>query len=454
MILLRPTINLYYDKIVDENIPIPNGLNDYQFSRDRYRLPYSKNKELPINHVTMLYNSMKVLGVENINLFSGNETSKNLFYPLELSKDTWDQDLEKFIPKKTIKKIVNGKMKLLIFAPRLAHHYVLMLRLKFRLDNLSKVGIQKEMIHIVLGDLNRTYRRLFDNNNVYGIDWWQIYAQISYKSRYEMKNWHWVFREPPSLLIIDKQNLENENFQFENWKPKRIFTAFTGNMATHNIAFISEMLQRGLERYGKYSFNLEDKIKILDNFHQNIKITDKSRGLEYIESKKAVLESMKNLRKTLDFPFSKISSDPLVVDKSVYEDSLISIVSDSFSPPFDKTYLDEIDSISPKLGVWRQIAKGHPFIHLGCLNTMGYLGNEGYFLPTSIVNHRYDRISNTPKKVAEICNIIENLSNLSHKEIEDKVQELIPYMKKNKEKFFDKPNRRKFEQLFREMAYE
>jgi hypothetical protein len=39
-------------------------------------------------------------------------------------------------------------------------------------------------------------------------------------------------------------------------------------------------------------------------------------------------------------------------------------------------------------------------------------------------------------------------------EIDSVVEEMIPFMKKNKEKFFDKPNKRKFEQLFREMTYE
>lgn len=91
---------------------------------------------------------------------------------------------------------------------------------------------------------------------------------------------------------------------------------------------------------------------------------------------------------------------------------------------------------------------------LGCLNTMGYISNEGYFLPTNITNHIYDRVSKTPVKVSLMCDTIEQLSQLSSKEIDDKVQELIPFMKKNREKFFEKPNKRKFEQLFREMTYE
>jgi N12 class adenine-specific DNA methylase len=121
---------------------------------------------------------------------------------------------------------------------------------------------------------------------------------------------------------------------------------------------------------------------------------------------------------------------------------------------YDKNYIDEISTLSPGIGVWRQVAKGHPFMVLGCLNTMRHVSNEGYFLPTSIINNNYDRVAKTPHKVSMICDNIELLSNLTEQEIKNKVEELIPFMKRNKEKFFAKPNKRKFEKLFSEMAYE
>ena len=79
MIHLRPTINLYYDKIID-NMPVPNGVSSYRFSNDIHRTPISKSKTAPINAITVLFNTLKVLNVERVNLFSGGEKAKNLFY--------------------------------------------------------------------------------------------------------------------------------------------------------------------------------------------------------------------------------------------------------------------------------------------------------------------------------------------------------------------------------------
>ena len=305
------------------------------------------------------------------------------------------------------------------------------------------------MIFIVLGDLNRTYRKLFDNPNVYGIDWGQIYAQISYKSRNGIEDWHWVFREHASMPL-SKEDYEKENFQLENWQPKRVFTAFTGNAGLHNTSFISELLYRNLDSFGIYSYNLEGYATPKN--YKDFRITDKSRGAEYVEAKRKIIEKISSTRKVIDY--SNIQYDPLKLDKTLFEDSLISIVSGSYAPMFDTHYMDEIDVISPGSGIWRQIAKGHPFMTLGCLNTTGYISNEGYFLPTPLISQHYDRVASIPEKVSMMCDNIEMLSTLTEKEIKDKVEELIPFMKKNKERFFDKPNKRKFEKLFSEMAYE
>lgn len=450
MIPLRPTINLYYDKIVDET-PIPNGVSIYGFTKDRHCTPINKDKIHPINETTLLFNVLKALEVPRVNIFSGKETANNLFYPIELSSgNKWDVDLTGIIPKKTRAMIQKGKMKLLVFAPRLSYDYHILWKLRQRLDFLSTIGITREMIYIVLGDLNRCYRNLFDNPNVYGIDWWQIYTQMAYKSRYREQDWHWVFRDRASHPVPEKQ-IVAEQFNFENWKPTRIFTALTGNTALHNISFVSEIIYRGLDKHGEYSFNLSKND--IGASYRDFRITDKSRGEEYVLAKQKIIETL-NKTKILDVSHEDLRKDPLKIDSNIFNDSLINIVSGSYTPMYDKNYLDEIDVISPGVGVWRQIAKGHPFMSLGCLNTMGYISNEGYFLPTPVVNQVYDRVSKTPTKVNLICDNIEMLSQLTEQEIKDKVEELIPFMKRNKEKFFNFPNKRKFEKLFSEMAYE
>jgi len=451
MIPLRPTINLYYDKIID-NTPVPNGVTEYNFTKDLLRIPVSAKKHWPINDTTLLFNVLKVLDVERVNIFSGNETAKSLFYPLELNKgNSWyDLDFETIIPNKSLSKIRKGKMKLLIFAPRLSHDYRVLWKLRTQLDKLGAKKITRDKIYIVLGDLNRSYRKLFDNPNVYGIDWWQIFAQLAYKNRDSEKSMYWVYREP-SFFPLSPEQIDKEDFKFENWKPKRVFTAYTGNNARHNLAFISELIYRQLDVHGKYSFNLTKEKTPINS--SNFRIIDKTNSTEYVRKKEQLIKSLTGTKK-LDYDFNTLRRTPLVFDKSDYEDSLISIVSGPYSPMFDRSYMDEVNMLSPKLGIWRQIAKGHPFMALGCLNTMGYIGGEGYFLPTLITNHFYDRVSKTTDKVKLMCDSIEIMSQYTEQEMADKVEELIPFMKKNKQKFFNMKHQRKFEKLFSEMNYE
>ena len=451
MIPLRPTINLYYDKIVDDT-PIPNGVSSYEFSKDIYRIPFASNRHGPVNRVTALYNVMKALEVPRVNVYSGKTRANNLFYPLELAPGTsWDVNFCELIPQKTIGRIKKGQMKLLIFAPRIGHNYQILWKLRQRLDYLSTVGITKEMIYIVLGDLNRVYRKLFDNENVYGIDWWQIYTQICYKSRYGYEDWDWVLREYSGVKRT-KEEIQKEQFDIEKWNPKRIFTSLSGNTALHNTTLISEIIYRDLDQCNVYSYNLQGYANEKD--YTDFRVTDKTRSAEYKEEKQKIIKALASVKKKIDYDQKDLHQDPLKIDTSIFENSLINIVSGSYTPMFDKHYLDEISTLAPGVGIWRQIAKGHPFISLGCLNTMRHVSNEGYFLPTLITNHHYDKIADTPKKVSMICDNLQALSNLTENEIKNKVDELIPFMKKNVEKFFTKPNKRKFEKLFSEMAYE
>lgn len=451
MIPLRPTINLYYDKIIDE-MPVPNGVSSYDFSNDRLRIPLNTDKHSPINITTILFNTLKVLNVERVSLFSGNETAKNLFYPLELnSGNKWySAEFENYIPTKSLNKIKKGKMKLLIFAPKLSHDFNIMWKLRTKLDSLGSKGITRDKIYIVLGDITRSYRNCFDNPNVYGLDWWQIYAQLAYKTRYGQEDYFWAFRNS-SFHRLTPPQIEIEDFKFENWKPKRIFTAFTGNEALHNTAFVSELIYRQLDAYGEYSYNLSNHLT--PQSYDSFRLIDSTQSQEHIDKKKEIINSLV-FTKQIDYDLTTIHSKPLNIDKKHYEDSLISIVSGSFSPMFNKQYLDEINVCAPGMGIWRQIAKGHPLMALGCLNTMGYVSGEGYFLPTPITNHFYDRVSKTPQKVKLMCDSLSRMAEFSNSEIQDKVDELIPFMERNKQKFFNMKHQRKFEKLFSEMNYE
>tara|TARA_B110000503_G_scaffold142949_1_gene241775 strand:- start:4469 stop:5803 length:1335 start_codon:yes stop_codon:yes gene_type:complete len=443
-------INLYYDKIID-NTPIPNGALKYTFSKDFKRLPIVSDANSPIMPITAFYNAMKATGT-TVNLYSGSNTVANLFYPFELGLGrSWNVPLINYIPTKTVSRIKKGKMKLLILAPRIAYDYSLLWKLRSRLDYLEINGIHRSQICIVLGDLNQTYKRLFDNPNVYGFDWWQVHAQIAYKSRYGLEDLHWVFRDTASSPL-NKQDIEAEDFNIENWNPTRIFTAYTGNTQLHDTSLVSEIIHRQLDTCGIYAFNIVDEIPAHN--YKDFRIVDKSKGEEYIEAKREIIKKLHTTIRKIDFDYTTSNKDPLKINKKLFEDSVINIVSEGYTPKFDQHYLDEINVISPSLKVWRQIAKGHPFMVLGCLNTLGYISNEGYFGQTTLIDQRYDKISSTVEKVNMLCNNIEMLNSYSTTELQEKMHETIPFLKKNQEKFFKKPNKRKFEALFREMKYE
>jgi hypothetical protein len=255
------------------------------------------------------------------------------------------------------------------------------------------------------------------------------------------------------LKAIDiNENINRELYNLNEWKPKRIFTALTASNRLHNPSLISELIYQSLDKFGEYSFNT-DIIKV-DHDPLDFRITRLDAPENVKQEKSRIVKELYNTIKILDFKYTDLKSDPFKFKKELFTGSFINIVSSSWSPMLDRNYLDETNLIAPGMGIWRQIALGHPFISLGGLSTMGYITNEGYFSSAGIINERYDRITNTSKRVLEICNLIQELSQLSKSEIQTKMDEIIPFMEKNKTKFLSKRNHLKIEKLFISMKYE
>ena len=107
-----------------------------------------------------------------------NKPKKRLYISLH---DRTIQELEQlrtldYIPNKSIKRISKGKMKMLLLMPTISHDYRYLWKLRRTIDNLTGLGIPREQIYIVLGDINQTYRKLLNTKNLFGIDWNQIYG--------------------------------------------------------------------------------------------------------------------------------------------------------------------------------------------------------------------------------------------------------------------------------------
>lgn len=445
---LQPTINLYYDRIVDE-MPVPNGVVSYEFSRDKYRIPICRNKKSQVYITTILYNVLKALGVSN-QTFSGNENAKNLYYPLELL-ETDIIDISQIIPIKSLNKIRKGKMKLLVFVPYWTLNRNSLYFLSAKLKNLLAMNIAKSQIKIVLGDTKRAFSNFFEGIEIFGIDWWHIVAQITYKSRYRMQDWFWVFRNT-SAIGRSEEFIEKENFKIEDWNPKRLFTALTGVSNLHNLILLKNMHTRNLINEGLYSYNLDGNIESVKQLYLNSLSEDFNQDLKY-KSQEA-LNLLGNGTIQIDVSYQKLKEDPLFIDGKLFNQSLMMIVSQNYLPNYGDLYKDELTMCSPSLSIYRQIAKGHPFMFMGHLNTIIHLGNEGYFTET-IQNYQfYDRVSDLERKTNSFCDSLENIKNQFYDDPKKYMETVIPYMQKNKKTFFNKKNERKLEKLFRELAYE
>lgn len=445
-------INLYYDTLVDDTVPVPNGSKIWQCANNTSRIPKATDSHLIVHEYTYFFNCIKALG-SPFELFTAKEDCNNLFYPLELNPLALkeDENILDYIPTKSIKRISKGKMKMLLLMPTISHDYRYLWKLRRTIDNLTGLGIPREQIYIVLGDINQTYRKLLNTKNLFGIDWNQIYMQIALKSRYNIENLRWVFNNEFASWP-GEEKLKAEQFDIDNWNPKRLYSAFTGKANLHNTCFVSDLKYYGLDTLGKYSYNIGYN-DINHNF-KDFRITDKTKGEEFIERKKHYVKNLSKKTVIMDMTTAQRRVDGQYVNKSLYEDSVINIISDSWMPMLDENYLDETNVLAPGKMIWLQIAKAHPFMVLGCLNTINYIMNQGYFSSNFLVNEDYDRVTSITKTSEMICDNLKMLNECDTKELKDKMEFIKPYLKKNKEKFFERPNKRKFNLLFEEMKYE
>jgi hypothetical protein len=331
MTLVRPTINLYYDKIVNGN-PVPNGVKDYKLSRSTPEgIPYMSSNELKKNdqvvRTTYFYNAMKVNNV-NVNLFTKKETATNLFYPLEISRAGQSLQITSVIPTKTLERIKKKKMKLLLLYQQWIGDHHLIRALRERINAVQQYGISAEQIYLVMGDVNCAYQELLGNIKVFGIDWSQIAAQITYKTRHLGEDLHWVSMAPTDILITDDAR---DAEIISNWNsPSMLFTAFTGQPTNQAIAILGELLINDLLDKGYYElntgqrekFNVDDKIFVDKSWSDELKTKKKEAILKIINS---------------------VSTIPKV--KESLEDSILSIIAEPFVPTLDINYLSETNAL-------------------------------------------------------------------------------------------------------------
>lgn len=434
-------INLYYDNIID-GTPAPNGAKEVALTDDARQVPHvaQYRPQSPISKFNTFYFVMKAHKV-SVKLFTDKPKNiKNLFYPIELNHAHygWDRDLTD-VPSPRAKQLIQkGKMKLLILAPRITGGEYIITRLKQRIDEIVDSGIPRDSIYIVLGELNNVYRNLLGTKNVFGFDWWQVYAQIIFKVRQGESSLHWISH---SDKFLKKAN--DEILDLDNWSPLKFFNVSTGPGRDHDIALLLELIFNKVYELGIFDFDLSK---------YNLK---KQITTSYVDPRKSLVEKQRKLGiiKNIEDYVSDRKFEYLEYDIDDYNDTMFTIIcSDHEIQAGD--YKQEVASLSTDLRTWQHIVIGHPIAILGPVDSVAYLNNEGYFTFNEMLNQNYDAIYYSVKRSEQIVKNILAMQTFSEEQLTERIQNIIPFLKKNRERFFNKKMEGKFIQLFVDMIYE
>jgi len=453
MILLRPTINLYYDTVID-GVPVPNGVSEWKIVNDKNRIPFMTSAGMKTNDQvirnTYFLNVMKANNV-NYNIFTKKDNVEKLYYPLELSQTARKTKITDVIPNKTLAKIKKRKMKLLLLYQQYSCTLEEMEQFRDRVYQVTRVGIPKQQIVIVLSELQGSYKNFFNGIQVVGIDWWQIAHQLILKTRYGIEDYTWVSMSS-NAVKLSKSQKEKEQFDISKWNtPGRIFTAYTGKQSIQNIGLLTELDRRGFLINNYYSLNLFDKKIPKDRDTVFRYISNDSDPDSEIEDRKQSYDKLINKQEYFDYSGPYIEEDSLRFDSKYLYDSVISLVTDKFYP---LSKVRGIDALWAPQTFWHRVAIGHPFIFLGSLNIYRYLNDEGYHSSTDLFRDFYDRISNLAVKTKMIVDQVERLESFDEEELLNRINETKPFMKLNQQKFLSKTHTWKFYDLFTEIENE
>jgi len=431
-------INLYYDNII-EGVPAPNGAN-FEITNDARRIPYVKDHKpsTPVAKFNTFYFVMKA-NKTVVNLFTGKpKQTKNLYYPIELSYSSygWNRNLTTLISPRAKSLIKKGRLKLLILAPRISGNSYIISLLKTRIDEIVEIlGIKRDSIYIVLGELKNVYRNLLGSKKVFGIDWWQIYMQLVYKVRQGESSLDWISDD--EYLKPAKDN----KFDYDQWNPGKIYnTAFTNYFQTDVTMFLelahNKLLDDGYIKIDVNNYKLPDTITPM-------LVNPRANQIEK-QSKNGIYKNIAKYSQEVD-------DDLLSYDIHKYQDTLLTIICDDSEVNVNTNYKQELASFRLGPTVWKHIYIGHPIAIVGSPSAHEYLNNQGYFSCNEIINQYYDSMYDPTKRATYIRKNIDYLKGLEPDQIQDLIKESIPFLKKNREIFLTRRMQPKFLTLFVDM---
>lgn len=397
-------INFYYDKITKQG-PVPNGLPSYVYNKSAFSYPYSIQPLLPVKPICDFWITSIRNEAEPV-LYTKNQSVDNLFYPIEIKQRYSHLSLLDLIPKKTLKRFLEGNLKPLFLAQSLKGLGQLDWAKK-HIDAFINYGINPSNIKVVIGDVNNSYKRYFAPCSTFTFDWWQVEAQQLLRGNDDKYR---AIQDRPAGYLY-KHNIPTQLFSLENKKD-----------SIHGVTLVSELILRN------YKSNITSPIYNQKYDWSDSRIYDKFRDEHKNYNKKQILES--------------------IMSKGIncnLENAQVKILIQEHAGCYNEEYLDEVTSIYTDFELWQAIYNEQPLIVMGSYQIMRYLNQEGYFTWQELINENYDSILEFPQRAEQIVDNIERLSKL---DINAAVEKLKPFMKINKEKFLGKSHLARFINLY------
>lgn len=405
-------INLYYDNIF-KGWPLPNGALASKYFVGKFYGYHLKPGEpvIPFNRFYYLSVRNKAKPV----IFTKDQIVDNLYYPIEV-KLYGSRSLLEGIPKKTIKRLQRGHLKVLLlcFEARGYDAYDL---LKKHIEVFKKNKIND--ITVVSDELNKVYNKFLDVK-VLGFDYSQVLTQ-------ELAN------NPKSSIFLTNEQFTNfDTFDIEKFNPIKPFYSHDYNHSSHRMCFLAETKLRNLEiLYNNEigpKYDLNDPL-IYNKFRNGLDNQNLTNNLQHFMSYEI------KLKDRLQY----------------YYDSLVTIVTQKDAGK-GNILSEEAHTLHTDIQIWSAVCMGKPFVVVGSHQIMRYLNNEGYFTFPGIINETYDRVSNIPLKIETLGLELERIQN-NFDETYNNWKKLKKYFIINRQKFLNRDHISRFINLYDNIQY-
>jgi hypothetical protein len=338
--------------------------------------------------------------------FTKSSTFKsNSIFPIELFKVNLDvETIFKNISADTINEITHTNSKVLFYFPYEG--------LDFSLYNNWFASLHEYFIKY-----NWSFKKYFVFNNVNVQNLYEEFLNKNPKYlsvKFNQVFFYCIFHSESFFTI--KRNTVTQTEKTKN------FVSYNSKVRAHRLFLVSELIRRNLIKDAFVSligtergfadtgvdYNLNLLIEIVSNLSLNIDI--KNHCVEYCKNWSPLI-----LDKTAD------TVDDVSSDLNHYSSTYFSVITE--------TGMGNPTRITEK--VFKAIVNKHPFLIIGCKDSLKYLQQLGYKTFPSMFDERYDSIETDVDRILLIIDEIEKFCNLSVDEKNNRLNSIIDTLEHN-----------------------